>query len=66
MKIITDKNEALIAVRQAGYALRYASEELRNDKDVVLTAVKQSHYALQYASNGLQKAIEKFNELTLK
>ena len=55
--MITDKNEALIVVRQNGYALEYASEELRNDREVVLEAVKQDDWALRYASDELQNEI---------
>jgi hypothetical protein len=42
-------------VKQDGYALEYASEELRNDRDFMLAAVKQYGYALAYASEELRK-----------
>lgn len=40
----------LAAVRQWGYALEYASAELRNDREMVLAAVRQTGYALEYAN----------------
>ena len=33
-KIITDREELLEAVRNNGYALEYASEELQNDPEL--------------------------------
>ena len=62
MKIITDKNEALSAVRQDGRALKFASDELRNDREVVLRAVVKNKYkwALQYASEELRNDREFF------
>lgn len=36
-----NKEVVLEAVKEDGYALRYASEELQNDKEVVLEAVKK-------------------------
>ncbi len=44
------KEEVLEAVRQNGYALRYASSLLRADRKVVMTAVKQNGRALRFAS----------------
>lgn len=38
----------LIAVREKGMALQYASERVRNDKDVVQAAVKKDPHALQF------------------
>jgi hypothetical protein len=35
----SDKDVVLVAVEQFGYALRFASDELKNDKGVVLVAV---------------------------
>ena len=48
------KEEVLEAVKQDGYALEYASEELRGDREVVLAAVKQNGRALEQASFKLQ------------
>ena len=36
----------MAAVRQNGWGLRYASEELRGDRELVLEAVAQNGYAL--------------------
>ena len=47
------KAEVLEAVKQDGYWLQYASEELRGDKEVVLAAVSQNGWALQFASKEL-------------
>ena len=38
----------LAAVKSHGWALQYASEELRNDKDVILTAVYNRSYAISF------------------
>ena len=50
-----DKEFVLERVKQNGYDLQYASEELRKDKEVVLEAVKKYPRALEYASDELQK-----------
>eukprot|EP01046_Picozoa_sp_COSAG06_P036627 COSAG06_NODE_4057_length_4617_cov_7.820496_1_plen_523_part_10 len=44
----------LAKVQKKGYALEYASQELRNDRGIVLAGVKQSGTALQYASEELR------------
>jgi hypothetical protein len=44
----------LAAMAQNGYALRYASAELRADREVVLAAMAQHGYALEYASAELR------------
>ena len=49
-----NKKEVLVAVKNNGYALSNASEELQADKDVVLAAVKNNGYALPFASKELQ------------
>ena len=49
------------AVKQNGYALRFASVKLKNNYDLVMEAVKQSEYALEYASAELQE-----NEILLR
>ena len=58
MKIITDKNEALIAVKQNGYALQYVSDRLRDDPEIVKIAVRQYGEALKYVSDRLRNNIE--------
>ena len=45
-------------MQQAGYALEYASAELRADREVVLAAVQQYGDALGYASEELQADLE--------
>ena len=50
----TKKAEVLVMVRQDGFALLTASEELRADRDVVLAAVRRDGKALGYASEALQ------------
>jgi hypothetical protein len=49
----SDKEVALVAVTQDGYALGYASAELRSDR-VVLAAVAQAGWALRHASAELR------------
>ena len=49
-----NKEEVLEAVREDGYTLEQASEELRADREVVLAAVKESGLSLQYASKELR------------
>ena len=44
----------MVAVRQNGNSLRYASNEMKNDKNVVLMAVAQNCYGILYASEMLQ------------
>ncbi|MCR4792549.1 MAG: DUF4116 domain-containing protein [Lachnospiraceae bacterium] len=50
----SDKAKVIEMVKQNGWALRGASEELRADKEVVLAAVSQNGRALQYASAELR------------
>ena len=57
MKIITDKNKALTAVKRDNWTLQFASKELRNDREVVLEAFKRNNEALDYASEELRKEI---------
>ena len=45
--IINDRNKLLEAVREDGFALGYASEELRGDKEVVLEAVRTSRKCIK-------------------
>ena len=51
------KAEVLEAVERNGWALEFASEELRGDRDVVLAAVKQDWRALNYLSDELRMEI---------
>jgi len=44
----------LAAVTTNGYALEYASDELKADKEIVLAAVTSVGYALQYAADDLK------------
>ena len=44
----------MAVVKSAGYALRYASEALKNDREVVLAAVQKDGEALIYASEVLK------------
>lgn len=44
----------LEVVKNDGFALKYASNELRKDRGLVMEAVKSNGYALFYASEELQ------------
>ena len=50
---ITDKTEALAAVKNDGFALEHVSDELKADKEVVMAAAKNVG-ALEYASEELK------------
>lgn len=50
----TNKEEVLEVVKQNGWSLEYASDDLRNDKEVVLEAVKNYGSSLYYASKELK------------
>ena len=45
----------LAAVSKNGYALEYASEELKRDRNIVLAAISKDGRALEYASEELKK-----------
>ncbi len=45
----SSRKDVLAAVAQDGYALEYASDELRGDREVVLTAVAHHGFALRHA-----------------
>ena len=49
-----DKKKVLAAVKKSGWALEYASDDLRNNPEVVLAAVKKNGWALEYASDDLR------------
>ena len=53
-KSITEKTEALAAVKNDGWALEDASDELKADKEVVMVAVKNQVSALEFASDELK------------
>ena len=42
------------AVKKNGFALKYASEELKGDSEIVIEATKQNPYALAFASEELK------------
>jgi hypothetical protein len=50
-----DKSFVLEAVKENGYALEYANENLQKDKSIVIEAVKQNGYTLQFADESLKK-----------
>ena len=50
-----DKEVVMAAVYKDGWALRNASDELKNDKEVVMIAVAQNGRALDYASKKLKE-----------
>ena len=59
-EIQNNKELVIIALNNsAGFALKFASEELRADKEVVKEAVKQWKAPIKYASKELQ---EEFNQ----
>ena len=49
------RSEALVAVKQYGDALKYASLELQSDREAVLAAVQQDGFALRFASEALRE-----------
>jgi hypothetical protein len=49
-----NKIEVLKEISNDGWALEFASDELKNDKEVVLKAVWQDGIALQFASDKLK------------
>jgi hypothetical protein len=53
-RLMADREVVLVAVAQVGYALRYASAELKADREVVLVAAAQNGWALQFASAELK------------
>ena len=65
-----DREVVLVAVKQDGSALRYASDKLRADKEVVLVAVKSDEGSgsvfqsvLEYADNSLKNDPEFMKEV---
>jgi hypothetical protein len=48
------KDIVLAAVQKDGFALQFASEDLKNDREIVLAAVQQNGLALAYASPDIQ------------
>ena len=49
------KDSMLAAVRQNGWALQFAHEDLKRDRDVVLAAVRQNGLVLQFAHEDLRR-----------
>ena len=47
LKLKGDRAVVLAAVKQDGYSLKNASDDLRADKEVVLAAVRQNGYSLK-------------------
>ena len=52
--LMADREVVLAAVKQSGWALEHASDELKADRDLVLAAVEQDGKALEYASDELK------------
>ncbi|KAF0975367.1 hypothetical protein FDP41_005361 [Naegleria fowleri] len=57
---ISDANKEIMlkVVKDFGFLLKFASEELKNDRDVVCTALKSDYTSLEFASLDLQNDIE--------
>ena len=53
---ITDKTEALVAVKYAFSALEHVSDELKADKEVVMAAIENNGGALQFVESDELKA----------
>lgn len=52
-----DEYMKYVVVNQNGWALEYASEELKKDKDFILEAVMQNKDVLNYISNIMREYI---------
>ena len=52
-----DKEVVLAAVKENGFALRFASDRLKDDEDIVRAAVRRNRRALRFASERLQKLL---------
>ena len=52
--LYTDRETILNDVRDNGYRLGFASDELRNDREIVLERVKSNGYRYKFASESLQ------------
>ena len=55
-EIITEKEKAILAVKNDGFALEYASDELKADKEVVMAAVQndENEGVINFASDELK------------
>ena len=53
-EIITEKEKAILAVKNDGFALEYASDELKADKEVVMAAVQNDGHAFKFASEAMK------------
>ena len=40
----------MAAIKKNGYALEFASDELKNDREIVMNAIKKRGKALKFAS----------------
>ena len=54
-EIITEKEKAILAVENDGFALEYASDELKADKEVVMAAENQEKLAKKKFEDYLKK-----------
>ncbi|MBI5732247.1 MAG: DUF4116 domain-containing protein, partial [Candidatus Magasanikbacteria bacterium] len=54
-RLRNDKEVVMVAIRQRGITLQYASEQLRNDPEVVLIAIKENTLAIRYASDNVRQ-----------
>ena len=55
LRLRSDRDTVLLAVRKCGEALRWASLELCDDRDIVLSAVENNAMALRWASLRLRE-----------
>lgn len=53
-KFLSNKNFILFAVGLNGFALRYASDDLKDDLEVVYEAMTQEPISISYASKNMQ------------
>ena len=53
-KNVVTRESVLAAVTESGWALKFASPELRADREIVLAAVTKNGWALAYASAEMQ------------
>ena len=52
---VAELKVVMLAVTQTGFALQFASGEMKNNFDVVAAAVAQNRHALRFASAELQE-----------
>merc|ERR1712100_551641 len=51
-----DKNIVLAAIRNNGYAYKYASKKLKKDKDIIMEALQSNGLALQLVPSKYKKS----------